>query len=140
MKKLLSLILSALLMASVSGVVYADYTIPQAANTPIVLADGRMAYDEETRTIPAGGSWTSYQYYCGAGDYFGCGIGSFSGKLTATFKYSSKVGGSRSTVKTKTFTSGGSTAFETSKAGYYNLVLTNNTSSPITVSCFVSVN
>lgn len=142
MKKLVSIVLASLLMASMSLAVSAETTFPAAMQGEVLMIEGapRLAYDRETRTIPAGGSWTSYQYYCEAGDYFGGGCGAFSGKLTASFKYSSSVGGSRSTVKTKTFTAGGSTAFETTKTGYYNMVLTNNTSSPITVSCYVSVN
>lgn len=142
MKKFVPILLSAMILASMSLSVHAELPTPAASQgVPVVLEmEPRLSYDKATRTIPAGGSWTSYQYYCDVGDYFGGGCGAFSGKLTASFKYSSSVGGSRSTVKTKTFTAGGSTAFEATKAGYYNMVLTNNTSSPITVSCFVTVN
>lgn len=142
MKKIVSIVLASFMLASMSLAVSAEAPSPSAMQGEVMLLDAmpRMAYDKATRTIPAGGSWTSYQYYCDVGDYFGCGVGSFSGKLTASLKYSSSVGGSRSTVKSKTFTAGGSVAYEATKAGYYNVVLTNNTSSPITVVCFATVN
>lgn len=140
MKKFLSLVLSALLVAGVSMTAYADTRISQNMDSPVVLANGRMAYDDDTRTIASGKSWTSYQYYLEKGDYFGCGIGSFSGNVTATIKYSSSVGGSRSNITSKTFKSGGSMAYQVTKSGYYNIVLKNNASSAVSIYCYVTVN
>lgn len=142
MKKFVSVVLAALMMLSVSLAVSAEVPSPTAMQGELLMIDGvpRISYDKETRTIPAGGSWTSYQYYCEVGDHFGCGVGAFSGKLTATFQYASKVGGSRTKVGSKTFTSGGSVSNSVTQDGYYNVVLKNNTTSAITVSCYVSVN
>lgn len=73
---MISCVVSMFMVLGMSSIAFAsDEAInPYVPNAMIVSEDGasqRTAYDEAERLFDSGDQWTSYQYYCDGGDYFG---------------------------------------------------------------------
>lgn len=139
MKKAISLGLAISMMSLLSFSALAQSPENLSPETPSFY----LSYGESDRTISSGSSWTSYQYYCAAGDYFSGYSEPYDGNgpLKITVYYSSSVGGSRSSVASSTVYSDGGEAFlRVSKSGYYNAVIKNNGSNTVVARCGISVN
>lgn len=140
MKRILSLVLGAMLVAGMSISVAAESALPsqQTNEVSIVSVMPRKSYEYSLRTIRSGSSWTSKSYYCSSGTTFGGGLED-PVSLTGKIQYSSSSSGPWTTLSTKSLKGSGMT-IDVEDSGYYRFVLTNGGSSSVSVECCVIIN
>lgn len=99
----------------------------------------RKAYENQVRKISGKSSWTSAIYSCVPGDYFGGGIDDPI-TLTGKIQFATSRSGPWTNLASKSLNGYDSVSVEAEQRGYYRFVLTNNSSSSVTVECYVYIN
>lgn len=141
MKRAISLVLGIITALGMSVATYASTPIAEiSASTPSLSAVmPRKAYENQVRKLSGKGSWTSAIYSCVPGDYFGGGIDEFV-TLSGKIQFATTRSGPWTTVASKSLYGYDSVGVDVDQRGYYRFILTNNSSSSVTVECYVYIN
>lgn len=141
MKRTISLVLGIITALSVSVATYAAAPTMGSTSPASTLSAvmPRKAYEDQVRKISGNGSWTSSIYSCVPGDYFGGGIDEFI-TVTGKVQFSTSRSGPWTTLATKSLYGYDAVSVEVEKRGYYRFVLSNKSSSSVTVGCYVMIN
>lgn len=141
MKRTISLVLGIITALGMSVATYAA-TPPTSSPTSksnLSTVMPRKAYEDQVRKISGNGSWTSSIYSCVPGDYFGGGIDDPI-TLTGKVQFATSRSGPWTTLATKSLYGYDAVSVEVEKRGYYRFVLSNKSSSSVTVGCYVMIN
>lgn len=141
MKRTVSLILGIITALGMSVATYAATPVTDtAAPAPSLSAVmPRKAYENQVRKLSGKSSWTSAIYSCVPGDRFGGGIDEFV-TLSGKIQFATTRSGPWTTVASKSLYGYDSVGIEVEQRGYYRFILTNNSSSSVTVECYVVIN
>lgn len=141
MKRAISLVLGVITVFGMSIATYAATSVIGSSSPTSSLSTvmPRKAYENQVRKISGKSSWTSAIYSCVPGDHFGGGIDD-PVTLTGKVQFSSSRSGPWTTLTSKSLNGYDSVGVEVEQRGYYRFILTNSSSSSVSVECYVVVN